>query len=103
MVAKDPSTSSRRDSVSRDMSRIYLDDAGCAPVLPEIQAALLDVPEGNPSSPHAEGRAASATLDRARDIAARALAADRTQFSSTSSGTAAVNLAHFCLAPRQPK
>ncbi len=46
MVAKDPSTSSGRDSVSRDMSRIYLDDAGFAPVLPEVQAALLDVPEG---------------------------------------------------------
>jgi len=103
MVAKDPSTSSGRDSVSRDMSRIYLDDAGFAPVLPEVQAALLDVPEGNPSSPHAEGRAARATLDRARDIAARALGADRTEISFTSSGTEAVNLALFGLARRQPK
>src|SRR5260370_24079076 len=103
MVAKAPSTSSRRDSVGGDMSRIYLDDAGFAPVLPEVQAALLDVPEGTPSSPHAEGRAARATLDRARDIAARALGADRTEISFTSSGTEAVNLALFGLARRQPK
>src|SRR5258708_8324559 len=85
------------------MSRIYLDAAGFAPVLPEAQAALLDVAEGNPSSPHAEGRAARATLDRARDIAARALGADRTEISFTSSGTEAVNLPLFCLARRQPK
>src|SRR5258708_35153138 len=85
------------------MSRIYLDAAGFAPVLPEAQAALLDVAEGNPSSPHAEGRAARATLDRARGIAARALGADRTEISFTSSGTEAVNLALFGLARRPPE
>ncbi len=85
------------------MSRIYLDDAGFAPVLPEVRAALQDLPEGNPSSPHAEGRAARAALDRARDIAASALGADRTEISFTSSGTEAVNLALFGLARRQSK
>jgi cysteine desulfurase len=85
------------------MSRIYLDDAGFAPVLPEVQAAVLDVPEGNPSSPHAEGRAARAALDRARDVAARALGADRTEISFTSSGTEAVNVALFGLGRRQSK
>ena len=85
------------------MSRIFLDDAGSAPVLPEVQAALRDVPEGNPSSPHAEGRAARAALDRARDLAAQALGAERTEISFTSSGTEAVNLALFGMARRLPK
>jgi cysteine desulfurase len=99
MVAKDPSTSSGRDSVSR----IYLDDAGFAPVLPEVQAALRHLPEGNPSSPHTEGRAARAALDRARDLAAQAMGANRTEISFTSSGTEAVNLALFGVARRLSK
>jgi cysteine desulfurase len=85
------------------MSRIYLDDAGFAPVLPEVQAALRDLPEGNPSSPHNEGRAARAALDRARDLAAQAMGADRTEISFTSSGTEAVNLALFGVAGRLSK
>ncbi len=82
------------------MSRIYLDDAGAAPVLAEVRAGLAVVPEGNPSSPHTEGRAARAALDRARDTAAEALNADRTEVSFTSSGTEAVNLALFGAARR---
>ena len=77
------------------VSRIYLDDAGSAPVLHEVLEALRNMPDGNPSSPHAEGRAARATLDRARDLAARALGADRAEISFTGSGTEAVNLALF--------
>jgi cysteine desulfurase len=77
------------------VSRIFLDDAGSAPVLAEVQAELRDVPDGNPSSPHAEGRAARAALDRARDLAAESLGADRTEISFTASGTEAVNLALF--------
>jgi cysteine desulfurase len=84
------------------MSRIYLDDAGSAPVLPEVQAALRDLPEGNPSSPHAEGRAARAALDRGRDLAAQTLGADRTEISFTGSGTESVNLALFGAARRLP-
>jgi cysteine desulfurase len=53
------------------------------------------LPEGNPSSPHGEGRAARAALDRARDRAAEALGALRTEITFTSSGTEAVNLALF--------
>ncbi len=82
------------------MTRIFLDDAGSAPVLPEVQAALRELPDGNPSSPHAEGRAARAALDRARDLAAAALHADRTEVSFTASGTEAVNLALFGAARR---
>jgi len=83
--------------------RIFLDDAGSAPVLPEVHAALRDLPDGNPSSPHAEGRAARAALDRARDLAAEALGADRTEISFTGSGTEAVNLALFGVAHRISK
>jgi len=82
--------------------RIFLDDAGGAPVLPEVTAALRSAPDGNPSSPHTEGRAARAALDQARDQTARALAANRTEITFTSSGTEAVNLALFGAARRLP-
>jgi cysteine desulfurase len=82
------------------VTRIFLDDAGSVPVLPEVQEALRGLPEGNPSSPHAEGRSARAALDRARDLAAQSLGADRTEISFTGSGTEAVNLALFGAARR---
>jgi len=69
-------------------------------LLPEVREALRELPDGNPSSPHAEGRAARAALDRARDLAAQALGADRTEISFTASGTEAVNLALFGAARR---
>ena len=72
-------------------------------MLPEVREALRDLPDGNPSSPHAEGRAARAALDRARDLAAHALGADRTEISFTASGTEAVNLGVFGAARRAPK
>jgi len=72
-------------------------------LLPEVRENLRDVPEGNPSSPHSEGRAARAALDRARDLAAQALGADRTEISFTSSGSEAVNLALFGAARRMTK
>jgi cysteine desulfurase len=52
--------------------RLYLDHAATTPVLPEARAAIASGLENwaNPSSPHAEGRAARSILDRARqDIA----------------------------------
>jgi cysteine desulfurase len=85
------------------VKRIYLDDAGSAPLLTEVAGALRDLPQGNPSSLHAEGRAARSALDRARDTAAHALGADRTEITFTSSGTEAVNLAIFGAAHRLPK
>ena len=77
------------------MSRIYLDDAGSAPVIDEVTAALRNLSYSNPSSPHAEGRAARTSLDRARDSAAAALDANRTEITFTSSGTESINLALF--------
>jgi cysteine desulfurase len=85
------------------LKRIFLDDAGGAPILAEVTAALRDLPEGNPSSPHAEGRAARAALDRARDLTAQALGAGRTEITFTASGTEAVNLALFGAARRMPR
>jgi cysteine desulfurase len=84
-------------------NRVYLDDAGAAPVLPEVIEALRDTPQANPSSLHAEGRAARSTLDRARDSFAEALNADRSEITFTSSGTEAVNLALFGAGRRLPK
>ena len=81
-------------------NRVYLDDAAAAPVLPEVARALRDVPGGNPSSLHAEGRAARAALDRARDVFAAQIGADRTAITFTASGTEAVNLALFGAARR---
>jgi cysteine desulfurase len=83
--------------------RLYFDDAGSAPVLTEVSAALRQTPEGNPSSLHAEGRAARSALDSARDIAAGTIGADRTEITFTSSGTESVNLAILGAARRLPK
>ena len=85
------------------MGRIYLDDAGSAPVFVEVTEALRGIPNGNPSSPHTEGRGARAALDHARDVAAGALGADRTEISFTASGTETVNLALFGAARRLSK
>jgi cysteine desulfurase len=50
-------------------SRIYLDHAATTPVLPEARAAMAEALARwrNPSSPHAEGRAARAALEDARE------------------------------------
>jgi cysteine desulfurase len=85
------------------VSRIYLDDAGSSPILSEVAAALRELTGANPSSLHAEGRSARATLDRARDSAAAALDADRTEITFTSSGTESINLALFGAARRLSK
>ena len=55
--------------------RIYLDHAATTPVLPQAQAAIAEAYRGwaNPSSPHADGRAARAALEKARADIAQAL------------------------------
>lgn len=56
-------------------SRIYLDHAATTPVLPEARAAMAEALDlwANPSSPHGEGRAAKAALERARATIGEAL------------------------------
>jgi len=54
--------------------RLYLDHAATTPMLRDAQAAVADgmARWANPSSPHAEGRAARAALERARSAVAAA-------------------------------
>ena len=87
----------------RAQPRVYLDDAGAAPILPEVTEALRSVPSGNPASLHAEGRAARSAMDAARDELAAALHAKRTEITFTASGTEAVNLAILGAARRLPR
>lgn len=56
-------------------TRIYLDHAATTPLLPAAREAMAEALERwhNPSSPHAEGRAAKATLEEARSRIAAAL------------------------------
>ncbi|MCH8615407.1 aminotransferase class V-fold PLP-dependent enzyme [Sphingomonas sp. SM33] len=56
-------------------NRLYLDHAATTPVLPAALAAIAQALEtwANPSSPHAEGRAARSTLEKARQDIAEAL------------------------------
>lgn len=55
-------------SIGSLTSRIYLDHAATTPLLPEARTAMAEGLErwANPSSPHAEGRAARAALEEAR-------------------------------------
>src|SRR5690606_14016031 len=57
------------------MTRIYLDHAATTPLRPEARAAMRRGFElwANPSSPHAEGRAARAALEGARESVKAAL------------------------------
>jgi len=78
------------------MRRVYLDHAATTPVDPEVADAmarvLREIP-GNPSSIYAEGRAARALVDRAREEVAAAIGADASEIVFTSGGTEADNLA----------
>ena len=78
------------------MGRVYLDHAATTPVDPEVADAMARVlreTHGNPSSVHAEGRAARALVDRARDEVASALGAEPSEIVFTGGGTEADNLA----------
>jgi cysteine desulfurase len=78
------------------MDRVYLDHAATTPVDPEVAEAMARIfseTYGNPSSIYAEGRAARAAVDRARDEVAAAINADPGEIVFTSGGTEADNLA----------
>src|SRR5207253_3512629 len=78
------------------MDRVYLDHAATTPVDPEVaeaMARILRETHGNPSSIYAEGRAARAAVDRARDEVAAAINADPGEIVFTSGGTESDNLA----------
>lgn len=77
------------------MTRLYQDWNATAPLRPEAKAAMIAAMEvvGNPSSVHAEGRAAKALLERARGQIAEALGADGADIVFTSGATEAAALA----------
>lgn len=75
--------------------RAYLDHNATSPVRPEVAAAVaraLALP-GNPSSVHAEGRAARAALEAARAQVGRLVGAPASRVVFTSGGTEAANAA----------
>ncbi len=75
--------------------RIYLDWNATTPLRPEARvamAAALDV-IGNPSSVHAEGRAARSIIEDARSAIGKAVGADARNVIFTSGGTEANTLA----------
>ena len=78
------------------VKRVYLDHAATTPLDPAVAEAMArvyrDVP-GNPSSIYAEGRAARALLDDAREQVAAAIGAHPSEIVFTSGGTEADNLA----------
>src|SRR5439155_12819785 len=76
--------------------RVYLDHAATTPIAPEVAEAMARVlrdSHGNPSSIYAEGRAARALVDRAREEVAAAIGAQPAEIVFTSGGTEADNLA----------
>ncbi len=78
------------------MDRVYLDHAATTPLDPEVAEAMARIfreTHGNPSSIYAEGRAARAAVDRARDEVAAAIQAEPSEIVFTSGGTEADNLA----------
>lgn len=76
-------------------SRVYLDWNATAPLRPEARAAMLAAMDlgGNPSSIHAEGRAARGLVERARIQVAEAVGASPDQVVFTSGATEAAALA----------
>ena len=75
--------------------RVYLDWNATAPLRPEAERALLEALAltGNPSSVHAEGRAARHLIEHAREEVAQLVAARPADVIFTSSGTEANMLA----------
>lgn len=74
--------------------RVYLDYAASAPVKPAVRAAMcaaMDV-AGNPSSVHADGRAARRVMEDAREAVAAMVGAAPADVIFTASGTEANNL-----------
>ncbi len=71
------------------MKRVYLDHNATTPLHPEARAAMIAAMEvcGNPSSVHAEGRAAKAVIEKARAQVAAAFGADGADIVFTSGST----------------
>lgn len=78
------------------MSRIYFDNAATTPMEPEVIELMAEAMRekfGNPSSIHAEGRAARAAIEQARKEVAHCLGASIGEIFFTSGGTESNNMA----------
>ncbi len=77
------------------MNRVYLDHNATTPLRPEARDAMIAAMDvcGNPSSVHAEGRAAKALVERARAQVASAFGADGADIVFTSGSTEGAALA----------
>ncbi|MCT4555716.1 MAG: aminotransferase class V-fold PLP-dependent enzyme [Pelagimonas sp.] len=77
------------------MNRVYLDWNATAPLRAEVRAAMCEAMDlvGNPSSVHAEGRAAKSVVERARAQVATAFGADGADVVFVSGATEAAALA----------
>ena len=80
---------------NRQNGRVYLDHAATTDVLPAAIDAMVEQMRngGNPSSLHAVGRDARATVEYARERIARVIGADPAEVIFTSGGTESDNLA----------
>ena len=76
------------------MARVYLDYNATAPLRPQARVAMIGAMEvaGNPSSVHAEGRAARALVERARGQVAAALGCKSQEVVFTSGATEAAGV-----------
>ena len=74
--------------------RAYLDHNATTPLRPEARQAMIEAMDviGNPSSVHAEGRAAKSLLEKSRAAVATAFGADGADVIFTSSATEAAAL-----------
>ncbi|HCM98414.1 MAG TPA: aminotransferase, partial [Rhodobacter sp.] len=77
------------------MKRSYLDYNATTPLHPKVRTAMVAAMDllGNPSSIHAEGRAAKAAVEKARAQVATALGADGADIIFTASATESAALA----------
>lgn len=75
--------------------RLYLDFAAATPLAAPVARAYVRALElyGNPSAPHAEGRAAREAIEGARSVIARSLGVQAHELVFTSGGTESSNLA----------
>jgi cysteine desulfurase len=90
-----PKTPAARQAVLKQLQRTYLDFNATAPLRPEARQACVAALDliGNPSSIHAEGRAARAAIEAARAEVALLAGVSTRGVTFTASGTEAANLA----------
>ncbi len=84
------------------MNRIFFDHNATTPLKPIVKEAMTNAMDhGNPSSVHAEGRAAKAALEEARQALAGLVDAPANGIIFTSGGTEAINMSLWGMVQRK--